>query len=185
MSNFNVSLTHVACLLVDVQEKLFQALPEQVLLLKILSQIVQSCQLLHIPLFLTEQYPKGLGHTIPSLQALLGKSYQPWTKTCFSCLDEPSFKQYISSLSYSQWIVIGIETHICVLQTVKDLLKMGKQVVVLNDATSSRALHNCITALAEMHDAGARISCSETILFELLKDAQNPCFKPISQLIQG
>ena len=106
-------------------------------------------------------------------------------KTTFSGLDDSAFLTHVMSCPYTQWIVAGIEAHICVLQTAKSLLKAQKQVVVLNDAISSRSIYDFSTAIAEMRDAGVRVTCSETVLFELLKDAKHPQFKAISELIKS
>lgn len=83
-----------------------------------------------------------------------------------------------------QWVLIGIEAHVCVLQTAKDLIAEGKQVVVLNDAIGSRSIYDFSTAIAEMRDCGVRITSTETILFELLRNSQAAEFKAMSQLIK-
>jgi len=167
-----------------MQDKIFASVDRGEDILQTLSKLVKGFQLLNLPILLSEQYPQGLGQTVGSLQTQLGQSYRPWIKSTFSCLDDPDFFNYVISFPYQQWVVVGIEAHICVLQTVKGLLKAGKQVVVLNDAITSRSIYDFSTAIAEMRDAGARISCAETVLFELLKDSKHPQFKPISELIK-
>lgn len=171
-------------LIVDVQEKLFASVSKGSQILHALSRLVKGFQILHLPIFLSEQYPQGLGHTIAPLQTLLGNAYQPWVKSTFSCLDDPKIFEKVALLPYQQWIVVGIEAHVCVLQTAKGLLKAGKEVIVLNDAVTSRFLDHTATSLAEMREMGVRVSCVETILFELLKDSKHPQFKLISQLIK-
>jgi nicotinamidase-related amidase len=99
-------------------------------------------------------------------------------------LNDPELNKYLLALPVQQWVLIGIEAHVCVLQTAKDLLRENKQVVVLNDAISSRSIYDFATAIAEMRDCGVRISSAETILFELLKDSKAEEFKQISHLVK-
>jgi nicotinamidase-related amidase len=184
MSNFTLHPSQTVLLIVDMQDKVFEHVDRGPDILRTLCQVVQGFQILHLPILLTEQYPQGLGETVEFLRSLLGTNYRPWIKSTFSCLDDPAFLEYALSLPYAQWVVVGIEAHICVLQTVKGLMRAGKQVVVLNDAITSRSIYDFSTAIAEMRDIGARISCAETVLFELLQDSKHPQFKSISQLIK-
>lgn len=184
MSSFILQPNQTILLIVDMQERIFASVDRGSDILHALCKLVRGFQILNLPIFESEQYPEGLGQTVAPLQTLLGQSYNPWIKSTFSCIDDPKFLNCILSLPYQQWIVTGIETHICVLQTVKGLLKVGKQVIVLNDATTSRSIYDFSTAIAEMRDAGVRISCTETVLFELLKDSKHPHFKSISDLIK-
>jgi nicotinamidase-related amidase len=171
-------------LVVDVQEKLFPYVENSCLVMQTLQKVVQGFQILSLPIYVSEQYPKGLGETVATLKGMLGNIPTFLSKTSFSCLDDDLIKKTLLDASVEQWVVIGIEAHVCVLQTVKDLLEQGKQVVVLNDAISSRSIYDFSTAIAEMRDCGARISSSETILFELLRDSKAAEFKEISQLIK-
>ena len=147
---------------------------EREILKKKLSLLTYAASLLNIPLYLTEQYPEGLGKTILELNP-----HKSYTKTAFSCLG--ALKE---DLATPYWIVAGIESHVCVLQTVRDLIKSGKQVVVLQDAIASRSLLDHTSALQEMRAMNARITTVETLLFELLQDAKHPQFKAISQAVK-
>lgn len=173
-----------ALLVIDVQEKLFPHLDHECEFLNSLLKMVRGAQILGLPIYATEQYPQGLGSTVAPLKNLLGESIQYWTKTSFSCVKDPSIHKKLLDIPSSQIIVTGIEAHICVLQTVWDLINMGKQVVVVNDAITSRSIYDFSTAIAEMRDLGARLTSMETVLFELLGDAKAPSFKAISQLVQ-
>lgn len=184
MYSFTLQPNQTALLIVDMQDKIFASVDRSSEILQTLCKLVRGFQMLGLPILQSEQYPEGLGKTVALLQTLLGQSYHPWIKSTFSCMDDPQFLNCVLSLPYQQWIVTGIEAHICVLQTVKGLLKAGKQVAVLNDAITSRSIYDFSTAIAEMRDAGARISCTETVLFELLKDSKHPQFKSISNLIK-
>lgn len=183
MNLFTLQPIETVLLIVDVQEKLLQCVDRGSEVLYSLCKLVRGFQILQLPILLSEQYPEGLGQTVAPLRDMLGESYQPFIKTSFSCLDGSN--GLIRTLpSYQQWIVVGLEAHICVLQTVKSLLKEGKQVTVLNDAITSRSIYDFSTAIAEMRDLGTRISSVETVLFELIKDSTHPQFKAISHLVK-
>jgi nicotinamidase-related amidase len=184
MTSFTLQAEQTGLLIVDMQEKIFATVDRGTDILNTICKLVKGFQILDLPIFLSEQYPQGLGVTVEPLQGLLGNAYRPWIKSTFSCLDNLDFFNMIISLPHTQWIVVGIEAHICVLQTIKGLLKAGMQVAVLNDAITSRSIYDFSTAIAEMRDAGARVSCSETVLFELIKDSKHPKFKSISDLIK-
>lgn len=184
MASFTFEPSKTVLLIVDMQEKLIPTIERGEEILKTICKTLKGFQILKLPILLSEQYPQGLGPTIASIKTQLGEAYHPWVKTSFSCVNDAAFFNSLSSLPYSQWIVAGIEAHVCVLQTVKGLLNAGKEVAVLNDAISSRSIYDFSTAIAEMRDAGARITSSETLLFELLKDAKHPQFKEISALIK-
>ena len=184
MSSFTLQASQTVLLIVDMQEKIFATVDRGPDILHTMCKLIKGFQILNLPILISEQYPEGLGQTLEPLQTILGDLYHPWVKSTFSCLDNSDFFNCVISLPYTQWIVVGIEAHICVLQTVKGLLKAGKQVAVLNDAITSRSIYDFSTAIAEMRDAGARVSCAETVLFELIKDSKHPQFKPISDLIK-
>lgn len=179
-----LSRDSVALLVIDVQEKLFPHVENSCYVMQKIQQAVQGFQILKLPIFVSEQYPQGLGHTVAPLKGLLGPQQQYLVKTAFSCLDDESVCATLLDLNINQWILIGIEAHVCVLQTAKDLLMHGKSVTVLNDAISSRSVYDFSTAIAELRDNGARISSVETVLFELLRNSKATEFKEISQLIR-
>lgn len=174
----------VGLLVVDVQEKLIQLEDRSVEVLQVIQRVIKGFQILGLPIVVTEQYPQGMGATVPGIKSLLGDKQRYHPKTTFSCLGDPSIRTELQATGLSQWVVIGIEAHVCVLQTAKDLVSMGLEAAVLNDAITSRSVYDFSTAIAEMRDYGIRISSSETVLFELLGDSTAPEFKKISQLIK-
>lgn len=182
--NYKLDRNKTGLLVVDVQEKLFPLVENTCHVMHAIQQIIRGFQIMHLPIYVTEQYPKGLGNTVATLRGVLGENQTYLTKTAFSCLDDDSIKNLVSNLPIEQWVVIGIEAHVCILQTVKDLLMHKKQVVVPNDAISSRSIYDYSTAIAEMRDCGARISSAEIVLFELLRNSKAAEFKEISQLIK-
>lgn len=171
-------------LVIDVQEKLFPYVENSCPVMQTLQKAVRGFQILHLPVFVTEQYPKGLGHTVATLKGVLGQQQKFLVKTAFSCMDDELIRQELLNAPIQQWVLVGIEAHVCVLQTAKDLIDSGKQVTVLNDAISSRSIYDFSTAIAEMRDYGVRISSTETILFELLRNSKATEFKEISELIK-
>ena len=184
MSNDKLIRQQVGLLVIDVQEKLFPHVENSCHVIQAIQKAVRGFQILSLPVFVTEQYPQGLGRTVAPLKGILGESQHYYVKTTFSCLDDPHIKETFQAQSITQWILVGIEAHVCVLQTAKDLLASHKQVIILNDAISSRSIYDFSTAIAELRDCGARISSTETVLFELLRDSQAAEFKEISQLIK-
>ena len=136
-----------------------------------------------IPLLITEQYPKGLGPTIPEIKDVI-PSYAPIEKISFSCCGEPFFLEAVQVTGRQQVVLAGMETHVCVLQTCLDLLKEGFDVHVVSDAVCSRTEQNYRAGLEFMRDAGAVISCTETVLFQLLEKAGTEPFKIISKRIK-
>ena len=173
-----------ALLIVDVQEKLFPHVDRPCEVMEKMQLLLQGMKLLQIPYIATEQYPVGLGPTIKPLRDLIGEEALYPSKTCFSALGDPKVKKNLEEMNRSQWIVVGIEAHVCVIQTVRDLLEEGNQVVVVNDAISSRSIYDFSSSIAEMRDMGARIASTETVLFELFHDAKHPQFKAFSKLIK-
>ncbi len=142
--------------------------------------LYKACSLLEIPTIVTEQYPQGLGKTVAAL-SITTKAYE---KTAFSCLGDTIIKKAIMDSGITTWIVAGIESHVCVLQTVRDLVHMKIHPIVVQDAISSRTLLDHQSALQEMRAMNARITTTETLIFELLQDAKHPLFKEISRLVK-
>lgn len=182
--NQKLAREKTALLVIDVQEKLFPHVENSCHIMQALQKIIRGFQILELPIFVTEQYPAGLGHTVASLKGILGPEQTYMSKTTFSCLDDPAVKEDLLKKNIEQWVIVGIEAHVCVLQTAKDLIENEKQVIVPNDAISSRSIYDYSTAIAEMRDCGVRISSTETVLFELLRNSKAAEFKEISQLIK-
>jgi len=178
----NVRFSQLA--IVDIQVKLSTAMPKEAMksVIKSAGVLVQASNLLAIPMIVTEQYPQGLGETVQELSQYLLNS-KPITKSVFSACGEPKFNQQLHR-NKTQIIIIGMETHICVLQTALDLLAQGKQVFVVEDAVISRDANNQSNALKRLHSAGCVITNTESVLFEWLGDANHEAFKTLSKLIR-
>lgn len=171
----------------DVQQKLLNAIPQQQQqgLIKNCQILLQASSLLQIPVIISEQYPKGLGHTVLSLTTELEQNQASTliSKTCFSCCREKTFMQQLEH-SREQIIITGMESHICVLQTAIQCQNLGYQVFVIEDAIVARSKLHHKNAIARMRDAGIIISNIESLLFEWLTDSTHPDFKTISKLIR-
>jgi nicotinamidase-related amidase len=181
---FRLDRPKVGLMIIDVQDRLYSHVERSCEVLIEIQKIIKGCQALNVPIIVTEQYPEKMGATVMPIRTLLPDDQEYLSKTSFSCCGNDVIKQKILSLPIQQWILIGIEAHVCVLQTAIDLVEIGKQVVVLNDAITSRSIYDFSTAIAEMRDFGVRISSVETVLFELLKNSKAPEFKAVSQLIK-
>ena len=168
---------------VDVQGKLAQLMHGREALFKNVGILVQAAKILDIPILWCQQCPDALGPTIPAIAQLLA-DIKPINKSAFSCCGEERFNTRLKDLERNQVILCGIETHVCIYQTAVDLLGQGFKVNVIADAVSSRALENKQIALNRMAVEGAKISCTEMILFELLKTAEHPKFRQIAKLIK-
>jgi Isochorismatase family len=175
-----------ACQLVmiDMQAKLSLAMPVDAMqaTARQVEILLQAVQLLSVPIVITEQYPQGLGHTLPALSAHIAQ-VPVIEKTAFSACAEPKFNAKLSR-DKSQVILMGMEAHICVLQTALDLLASHKQVFVVEDAIISRNTDNKANAIARMREAGCVITNTESIVFEWIGNAQHDAFKTIAKLIR-
>lgn len=173
---------NTACIVVDIQERLNPALHQAEEMVENSRTLLQGLQALDVPIAATEQYPKGLGHTVAAVGGLLGGA-PVFEKTRFSALI-PEVQQFLQSRNIENVILIGAEAHVCMLQTVLDLRAAGLGVYVPFECTASRAPANKANALEQMRAAGAVVSNVESVLFQLLGDAKHPAFKTVSKLIQ-
>ena len=170
--------------IIDVQSRLAGVMPTDALqtTVKNCGILAQAATMLDVPIVLTEQYPQGLGHTVPELSALI-PAVHPVEKIAFSCVAEPRFNRQLTR-DRSQIILAGMEAHICIVQTALDLIATGKQVFVVEDAVISRNPANKANAIARMREAGCIITNTESVAFEWLGAASGDVFKAISKLIR-
>lgn len=183
MDNFILHKQDAILVIVDIQERLAAVMGEGQKVIANCLHLINAAGLLRIPVLLTEQYPKGLGPTVNEIKDAL-ETYGPMEKIAFNCCKEPDFLSKIAFTGRRKIILTGMETHICVLQTCLGLLKEGYSVHTANDAVCSRKPENHKTAIEFMRDAGAVITCTETILFQLLEKAGTEEFKIISKRIK-
>lgn len=167
-----------------MQVKLASAMPNDAIqtATKNAGILAQAANLLSVPIIVTEQYPQGLGVTLPDITQHLANP-KAIAKTAFSACGEPKFKQQLQR-DKPMLVLTGMEAHICLLQTALDLHAAGKQVHVVEDAVISRDPANKANALARLRDAGCVVTNTESVLFEWLSDANHEAFKAISKLIK-
>jgi nicotinamidase-related amidase len=170
-------------IVIDVQERLTAVMHDRQALLANLEKLVKGMAVLKVPVMVTEQYPQGLGSTVPQIAALVS-DFHPIPKMAFSCLGDKQITAALESLHRRQAIVCGIESHVCVYQTVCDLISRGYETRVVADAVSSRTPENRQIAIEMMRQCGARITSTEAILFELLKIAGSDTFREISRIVR-
>jgi len=148
--------------------------------------LVEGARILGLPILVTEQYPKGIGPTVDALRSALGPEQAVIEKLSFSCAGEPAFLEALKGIGRDQIIVTGMETHVCVLQTVRDLLlgNLAQGVFCVEDAMISRTQENHRIGLSQMAFVGAMPTGTESVLFDLLVRAGSPEFKAISRLVK-
>ena len=170
---------------IDIQERLFAAMPHDAreTLLRNAGVLLQAARALHVPVLSTEQYPAGLGRTHAALQALL-PDRTPFEKTSFSCCVVDPFMQALTASERRQVVLMGMEAHVCVLQTAAGLQALGFDVFVVEDAVCSRSEANRRNALERMRTGGAVLTNTESTVFEWLRDARHAEFKRVSALIK-
>ena len=178
-----LTTAHSMLLVIDVQGKLADLAYRSDLIQKNIATLIQGMQVLDIPVLATEQYPKGLGPTIESISSLLGDA-PVLEKSSFSCCGELSFEIKMTEMHKTDVIVCGIETHVCVYQTVRDLLALGYNVHLVTDAVSSRSEENWQLGVRKCETLGAKLTSTEMLLFELLRYSGTEQFKAISKLVK-
>ena len=171
-----ISDTTILC--VDLQEKLVNMLSNSDFVANNATKLMKAAHILNIDTIVTEQYPKGLGSTIESIHSIT--SFKKCEKNTFSAIQTPEFNFKLAK----NVVIFGIETHICVYQTVLDLIKKGHNVYVVADCCASRNELNYRTSLELMKQFGAKITTLEIVLFEFLKSSKHEKFKEIQALIK-
>lgn len=171
-----------AILVVDVQEKLLPKIDGAQAVVRNIGFLLDAAKTLNVPALATEQYPRGLGPTVPELASRLPSPLPE--KLAFSCCAVPSVTETLRSQGRHNVLVVGIETHVCVLQTILDLLAADFRVFVAVDAVGSRYPIDHATALRRMEQAGVVLCTVETAVFEMTQAAGTPVFKTISALVQ-
>ena len=170
-------------IVIDVQGKLARIVHDNEKLAANLEKLIKGCQLLSIPIIWAEQNPKGLGKTIPELEKLL-QNQKPIEKFSFNALDNEDFKRAIIDSGRKQWLICGIEAHICVYQTVMGLLAYNFEVEIVADCVSSRVEESIAIALQKLCNKGTALTNIEMCLYELVKDSRREIFKEILTLIK-
>ena len=183
INRFKLDKEKALLVVVDIQERLAVAMKKRKKVEANTSILIKAAQIMGIPVIVTEQYPKGLAHTTDEVKSNL-KEYKPIEKIDFSCCGEDAFVKAVKDSGKSQIILCGMETHVCVWQTCLGLLDSGYIVHLASDAVCSRSKDNYLAGVGLMRDAGAVISSTETVCFQLLVRAGTDEFKKVSKLVK-
>ncbi|HWO26758.1 MAG TPA: isochorismatase family protein [Kofleriaceae bacterium] len=187
-----LSRSRAALLVVDIQERLIPAMPAEVVarVIRHTSILIDAAARLGLPIVVSQQYPKGLGGTVPAIEEALaavgtaGAAIHRFDKLEFSAAAAPAFAALAPRLGRDQWIVAGMETHVCVYQSVRDLAARGTSVHVVADAVCSRAKSNWRIGLGLAERAGAILTATEVCVFDLLGRAGTDEFRALSKAIK-
>jgi len=172
-------------LVVDIQVKLIPTIHAVEAMVARARFVIDAARALGVPITLTEQYPKGLGPTDPELRLACGEEAAVFAKTAFSCLKDEAISTHLAAdASRKQLVVVGMEAHVCVLQTALDAVSAGYQVFVVGDAISSRAVTDVEAAKLRMAASGVTVVSSEMVFFEWLERSGTPEFKQLSPMLR-
>ncbi|WP_345894688.1 hydrolase [Methylonatrum kenyense] len=171
----------LSCLLViDVQQKLIPAIPGGDQVLESVAWLIKLSREMDVPVRVTEQYPRGLGPTVPEIRSLVLDD-ELLEKVHFSCMDADTIRRQMAAMGRRQVIMAGTEAHVCVLQSVFQLLEEGYQVFIVDEAVASRKPRDAELALERMRAAGAQIVSREMVAFEWLNCAGTELFRTVSK----
>lgn len=182
MKNYTLNTDDSIMLMVDIQERLTPAMYPENKAVEANSIMLQALKELNVPVIFTEQYPKGLGRTVPELLEYL-EDEKPLEKVVFSAYND-ELKSLLIASGRKNVILTGMESHVCVFQTARDLLNEGYNVFAVMDGIASRTVDNMWSGFELMKEMGAVVTNMETVLFDLLKKAGSPEFKLVSKLIK-
>ncbi|GAB5387296.1 MAG: isochorismatase family protein [Alphaproteobacteria bacterium] len=171
-------------LVVDVQSRLMPAIHDMSGALKGMRQVIAGARLHDVPLLVSEQYPKGLGHTDPSLLKDIGEDASCFAKTTFSCMGDEAIADAVQATGRNTLVLIGIEAPVCVLQTALEAKLHALRVVVVEDAVSSRTEANRQAAIRRFAHHGIETVTAEMVLFEWTRESGTDAFRAMSQLIR-
>jgi len=171
-------------LFIDMQEKLLGAMPDTIQHTILRQKILlEAAKILKVSVIVTEQYPKGLGHTISELADIFDPSWSVFEKTTFSCLGTTDVRMKLKNKNINSVILAGIENHVCILQTAIDLLAKGFQTIILKDAVNSRKNIDLETGFETAKAAGVHFMTVESLIFMLMKDSTHSAFRDVSKLL--
>ncbi len=172
-----------ALIVIDMQERLVPAMQAPARTLRNTRLLLTAAQEMDVPVLLTEQYPKGLGHTVPEIASAAGDA-QVLPKLHFSCMEDAGFAAAFRALGRRQAVLAGMEAHICVMQTAASLIEDGVQVFVVSDATASRTAESERACIDRLQAMGAGIVTTEMAVYEWLGKAGTESFRRLLKVIR-
>jgi len=170
-------------MVVDVQEAFRDHIPDFDRIVERSRVMIEAAKLLDVPIIVTEQYPKGLGRTVETLRNILGESHY-YDKITFSCLQDETVREVLLTTARKQVLLVGIEAHVCVSQTVYDAIMLELEPYLAVDAIGSRRPSDTETAVRRLRDAGAIVTTTEAAIMEMTLSSKHPKFREISKLIK-
>lgn len=180
-----LDMKNTVLMVIDIQERFVPVIHDVETVVKNSGILVQTANILDIPVVVTEQYPKGLGNTVEDIKTHLSDANsQSFEKNTFSCFANSEIDNALKTLGKKQVIICGIEAHVCVNQTVLAMLNQGYECHLVLDAISSRTPENRQIGIDKMLKAGAWQASTEMVMFELLRDSKHPAFKELLGLIK-
>ena len=184
LGKFKLDAEKAVLVVIDVQERLVPAMPEDVYLRlrNTVAMLVEVAGLLGLPVVTTEQYPKGIGHTVPELAAACNETVIE--KVSFGCCGEAAFLEALKNTGRTQVLITGMEAHVCVYQTVLGLLEDGYYVHLVRDAICSRNKTDYLAGVANAAQAGAVVTTAETVMFQMLQESTHEQFRAVSKLVK-
>jgi nicotinamidase-related amidase len=184
LGKFKLDAEKAVLVVIDVQERLVPAMPEDIYLRlrNTVAMLVEVAGLFGIPVVTTEQYPKGIGHTVPELAAACNETVIE--KVSFGCCGEPTFLKALKNTGRTQALITGMEAHVCVYQTVLGLLEDGYYVHLIRDAICSRNKTDYLVGVANAGQAGAVVTTAETVMFQMLQESTHEQFRAVSKLVK-
>ncbi len=178
-----LSAENMVLVVVDIQEKFRDVIFGMEQVITNTGRMIQFSQHLNIPVVLTEQYPRGLGVTVPEIRNLCSP-FRPLEKVEFSCAANAEFNKTLTELGRNQVVLCGLEAHVCIYQTAHDLLRQGKQVALVTDAVSSLSSANREIGLRRLSEMGVQSMNAQMVMFEVLGKAGTDNFKLVSSLLK-
>ena len=182
LTKYELNKEDALFLVIDIQEKLANVMDYKKKIVSNTKVLIEAGKLMDIPIIFTEQYPRGIGSTLGELKEALDNPIV-FEKNSFNAYLD-NIKESIDEKKRKKIIISGMEAHICVMQTTRELIKAGYEVFIARDAVCSRTKENFVNGLEQMKDMGATISNTESIIFDLLKISGTSDFKALSKLIK-
>ena len=184
LGKFKLDAEKAVLVVIDVQERLVPAMPEDIYLRlrNTVAMLVEVAGLLGLPVVTTEQYPKGIGHTVPELAAACNETVIE--KVSFGCCGEATFLEALKNTGRTQVLITGMEAHVCVYQTVLGLLEDGYYVHLIRDAICSRNKTDYLAGVTNAGQAGAVVTTAETVMFQMLQESTHEQFRAVSKLVK-
>lgn len=178
-----LQVQNAALIVIDIQGKLATLMHQREEFYEAVVRTIEGAKTIDLPIIWNEQLPDKLGPTIEPVQKALSE-HKPLAKKSFSCCGNSGFVDELRRLNRKQVLLVGMETHICVYQTARDLLEQGYEVFVVADGVSSRTLENKQIGLRAMEQAGAQVTCVEMALFEMLQVAEGEQFRRVIKIVK-